>query len=165
MLVVPVMAVFAAAAAAIVRRSSWLILGFAIWFVVVEGLVGQLKWWLPFSAYLEASGGDAFGLEIFIFWAVVAVAVALPAPGPRPPGRLIPGGAQRRRKIPTPGEQRVTRAHCRPQTLGITPGQHQMRYAGRRQLGAETPGHPRADRSPSRRPSSTNGTPASSVSR
>jgi hypothetical protein len=78
MLVVPVMAVFAAATAAIVRRSSWLILGFAIWFVVVEGLVGQLKWWLPFSAYLKASGGDAFGLELFIFWAVVAVAAALP---------------------------------------------------------------------------------------
>ena len=76
--VVPIMAIFAAATAAIVRRSSWLILGFGIWFVVVEGLIGQLKWPLPFSAYLKASGGDAFGLEIFIFWAVVALAVAVP---------------------------------------------------------------------------------------
>jgi hypothetical protein len=78
MMVIPIMAIFAAATAAIVRRSAWLILGFGIWFVVVEGLIGQLKWWLPFSAYLKASGGDAFGLEIFIFWAVVALAVAVP---------------------------------------------------------------------------------------
>jgi hypothetical protein len=76
--VVPIMAVFGAATAAIVRRSSWLILGFAVWFVLVEGLAGQLKWPLPISSYLDAAEGDAFGLEVFICWAVVALAVAVP---------------------------------------------------------------------------------------
>jgi hypothetical protein len=76
--VVPIMAVFGAATAAIVRRSSWLFLGFAGWFIVVEGLAGKLKWPLPISSYLQAAEGDAFGLEVFICWAVVALAVAVP---------------------------------------------------------------------------------------
>jgi hypothetical protein len=76
--VVPIMAVFGAAMAAIVRRSSWLIYGFAVWFVLVEGLAGQLKWPLPITAYLDASGGDTFGLEIFSVWAVAALAFAVP---------------------------------------------------------------------------------------
>jgi hypothetical protein len=78
LVVVPIMAVFGTATAAIVRRSSWLLFGFALWFVLVEGLAGQLKWPLPISSYLEAAGGDAFGLEVFLCWAVVALAVAVP---------------------------------------------------------------------------------------
>jgi hypothetical protein len=74
--VVPIMAVFGAATAAVVRRSSWLLYGFAIWFVVVEGLIGQMKWLLPISSYLEAAHGDPFGLEVFAVWAVAALAVA-----------------------------------------------------------------------------------------
>jgi len=77
LIVVPVMAAFGTAAAAIVRRSSWLFFGFAAWFVFVEGLAGQLKWPLPISSYLNAAGGDAFGLEVFVGWAVVALAVAV----------------------------------------------------------------------------------------
>ena len=75
--VVPIMAVFGAATAAIVRRSSWLLLGFALWFVMVEGLLGQMKWLLPISTYLEAAKGNAFGLEVFTVWAVVALAGAV----------------------------------------------------------------------------------------
>lgn len=78
LVVVPIMAVFGAALAAIVRRSSWLLYGFAVWFVVVEGLAGQLKWPLPMTSYLDASGGDAFGLEVFLVWAVVTLGVAVP---------------------------------------------------------------------------------------
>jgi hypothetical protein len=78
LVLVPIMAIFGAATAAIVRRSSWLIFGFAVWFIVVEGLVGRLKWPLPFSSYLGAAGGDAWGMQVFIVWAVVALAAAVP---------------------------------------------------------------------------------------
>ncbi|HEX5201563.1 hypothetical protein ACFQS1_17735 [Paractinoplanes rhizophilus] len=78
LIVVPVMAVFGAAAAAIVRRASWLLIGFAVWIVVVEGLIGKLDGELPISAYLDAARGDMFGLEVFIFWAVATLAAAVP---------------------------------------------------------------------------------------
>jgi ABC-2 type transport system ATP-binding protein len=74
--VVPIMAVFGAAAAAVVRRSSWLLYGFAVWFVLVEGLIGQMKWPLPISSYLDAARGDPYGLEVFVVWAVGTLAVA-----------------------------------------------------------------------------------------
>jgi hypothetical protein len=77
LIVVPVMAVFGAAVASIVRRASWMLFGFAVWFVIVEGLIGKLEWHLPISAYLKAASGDAFGLEVFIGWAVVTLAVAV----------------------------------------------------------------------------------------
>ncbi|GIM96569.1 hypothetical protein [Paractinoplanes toevensis] len=77
LIVVPVMAVFGAAVAAIVRRASWLLFGFAVWFVIVEGIIGKMEWELPISAYLEAASGDAFGLEVFTVWAVAALAVAV----------------------------------------------------------------------------------------
>jgi hypothetical protein len=75
---VPIMAVFGAATAAIVRRSSWLFFGFGVWFILVEGLIGQMRFYLPISSYLDAAKGDAFGLELFIVWAVAALAVAVP---------------------------------------------------------------------------------------
>jgi hypothetical protein len=77
--VVPIMAVFGSALAAIVRRSSWLLIGFAAWFVLVETLAGKLEWQLPISSYLAAASGkgDAFSLEIFIVWAVAALSVAV----------------------------------------------------------------------------------------
>jgi hypothetical protein len=75
--VVPVMAVFGAGVAAIVRRASWLLFGFAVWFVIVEGIIGKMEWQLPISAYLEAASGDAFGLEVFTVWAIAALAVAV----------------------------------------------------------------------------------------
>jgi hypothetical protein len=74
--VVPIMAVFGASLAAVVRRASWLLFGFTAWFVAVEGIVGQLRWQLPMSSYLDASGGDPFALEVFAAWALGALAVA-----------------------------------------------------------------------------------------
>ncbi|WP_157442121.1 hypothetical protein [Actinoplanes awajinensis] len=73
---VPIMAVFGAALAAVVRRSVWLLSGFGVWFVIVEGVAGQFKYPLPMTSYLDASRGDAFGIEIFLVWAVAALAVA-----------------------------------------------------------------------------------------
>ena len=74
--VVPIMAVFGAAAAAIVRRPSWLLYGFALWFVLVEALIGGLKWPLPISSYLDAAAGNAYGLEVFLVWSLGTLAVA-----------------------------------------------------------------------------------------
>ncbi len=74
--VVPVMAVFGAGLAATVRRAAWLISGFGIWFVIVEGVATGLRWPLPMSSYLKAASGDAFYQEIFIVWAIASVAVA-----------------------------------------------------------------------------------------
>ncbi|MFF5288633.1 hypothetical protein [Paractinoplanes globisporus] len=77
LIVVPIMAVFGASIAAVVRRASWLLIGFGAWFVVVEGLIGQLKWELPISSYLDAARGNPFGLEVFLVWAAAALAVAI----------------------------------------------------------------------------------------
>lgn len=74
--VVPVMAVFGAGLAATVRRAAWLISGFGVWFVIVEGIATGLRWPLPMSSYLEAANGNAFSMEIFIVWAIAALAVA-----------------------------------------------------------------------------------------
>ncbi|WP_433294760.1 hypothetical protein ACQP2F_33970 [Actinoplanes sp. CA-030573] len=76
LLVIPIMAVFGASLAAVVRRASWLLFGFTAWFVVVEGIVGRLEWHLPMSSYLNASGGDQFALEVFAAWALGTLAVA-----------------------------------------------------------------------------------------
>ena len=69
--VIPIMAIFGAATAAIVRRPSWL-LGFAGWFVLVEGMIGQMKAALPFSAYLSGGAGERDSLLIAAGWAVLA---------------------------------------------------------------------------------------------
>ncbi|GAA0552509.1 hypothetical protein GCM10010172_38660 [Paractinoplanes ferrugineus] len=76
---VPVMAVFGAAVASLVRRASWLLFGFAVWVVVVEGLIGKLTWNLPISAYLDSAGGspDTFSLEVFVLWTVAALGAAV----------------------------------------------------------------------------------------
>ncbi|MBF9127606.1 hypothetical protein I0C86_01130 [Plantactinospora sp. S1510] len=77
----PVVAVFGAATAAIVRRSTWLFLGAACWFVFVEGLVGRLRAPLPFSTFLGAGAGDPRSLVIAGGWTVMAVVVAMVAVG------------------------------------------------------------------------------------
>ncbi|WP_436530811.1 hypothetical protein [Actinoplanes sp. HUAS TT8] len=74
--VVPIMATFGAGLAATVRRSAWLISGFGIWFVIVEGIATQFQWPLPMTAYLGAAHGDAFDIEIFLIWAIASLAVA-----------------------------------------------------------------------------------------
>jgi hypothetical protein len=83
LLVVPIMAVFGAALAVIVRRTAWIFTGFGLWFIIVEGLVGQMKWPLPISSFLDAtkSKPDPFSLMIFSFWTLAAVAVAVPLIG------------------------------------------------------------------------------------
>ncbi|MDW5327903.1 hypothetical protein [Plantactinospora sp. KLBMP9567] len=73
---VPVMAVFGAANAAVVRRPTWLFLGYAGWFVFVEGLLGRLSAPLPFSAFLGAGGGDRTSLLIAAGWTLLALAAA-----------------------------------------------------------------------------------------
>ncbi|GAB3965541.1 hypothetical protein V1634_24640 [Plantactinospora veratri] len=73
LVLVPVMAVFGAANAAVVRRPTWLFLGYAGWFVFVEGLLGRLSAPLPFSAFLGAGGGDRTSLLIAVGWAVLAL--------------------------------------------------------------------------------------------
>ncbi|RKN22283.1 hypothetical protein D7147_06215 [Micromonospora musae] len=73
---VPVIAILAAACASIVRRSTWLLLGCAGWFVLVEGLIGKLKLPLPFTSLLGAGSGDTRGLLIAVLWAVAALVVA-----------------------------------------------------------------------------------------
>ncbi|MEV6350563.1 hypothetical protein [Actinoplanes sp. NPDC051851] len=74
--VIPVMAVFGAATAAIVRRASWLMYGFAVWFILVEGIIGRLEQPLPITMYIDASRGDAWGLEVFAVWAFVLLGMA-----------------------------------------------------------------------------------------
>jgi hypothetical protein len=83
LIVVPIMAVFGAALAVIVRRTAWVFTGFGLWFVIVEGLLGQLKWPLPISSFLNAtkSEPDPFSLMIFSFWTLTALAVAVPLLG------------------------------------------------------------------------------------
>jgi hypothetical protein len=76
LLVVPLMAVFGTAVAAIVRRSSWIFYGFALWFLLIEGLAGQLKWPLSISSYLEAARGVPLGRFFFTGWAVLTLAAA-----------------------------------------------------------------------------------------
>jgi hypothetical protein len=75
--VVPVMAVFGAANAAIVRRPTWLFLGYSGWFIFVEGLLGRLEAPLPFSAFLASSGGDRRSLLVLTGWAALAVVGAV----------------------------------------------------------------------------------------
>ncbi|MEQ4300842.1 hypothetical protein ABNF97_05525 [Plantactinospora sp. B6F1] len=73
---VPVMAVFGAANAVVVRRPTWLLLGYAGWFVFVEGLLGRLTAPLPFSSFLAAGGGDRTGLLIAAAWTLLALLAA-----------------------------------------------------------------------------------------
>ena len=76
LLVVPVMAVFGAANAAMLRRSSFLFVGFSAWLLFVEGLIGKLAAPLPFSAFLQASTGERDGMLIFAGWSLLALAGA-----------------------------------------------------------------------------------------
>ncbi|MDO3702045.1 hypothetical protein Q3W71_10190 [Micromonospora sp. C28SCA-DRY-2] len=74
--VVPIIAVFAAANAAVVRRPTWLFLGYAGWFVFVEGLVARFEAPLPFSAFLGGGTGDQRSLLIAAAWTALACTAA-----------------------------------------------------------------------------------------
>lgn len=75
--VVPIIAGFAAANAAIVRRPTWLFLGYAGWFVFVEGLIGRFEVPLPFSSFLDAGAGDHGSLLVAAAWTVLAGVAAV----------------------------------------------------------------------------------------
>jgi hypothetical protein len=75
--VAPLMAVLGAAGAAIARSATFLFVGFATWIVFVEAMYGKLQEPLPFSAYLDAAGGDARKLMILVGWIVAAIAGAV----------------------------------------------------------------------------------------
>ncbi|MEV0609438.1 hypothetical protein AB0I61_24010 [Polymorphospora rubra] len=81
LIVAPVMAIFGAAGAAVVRRSTWFFFGCAGWFIVVEGLIGRLQTPLPFSAFLGAGSGDPRALLLASGWAVLACIAACIAVG------------------------------------------------------------------------------------
>jgi len=76
LLVVPVMAVFGAANAAVLRRSTYLFIGYSAWFVFIEGLLGKLAAPLPFSAYLLASAGESDSMLILVGWSLLALVAA-----------------------------------------------------------------------------------------
>lgn len=81
LVVVPIMAVFGAASTAIVRRPTWLFMGYGAWFIFVEGLVGKLDAPLPFSAFINGVGGDRESLLVFAGWTVAALIGAIVAVG------------------------------------------------------------------------------------
>jgi len=73
----PVMAVFAVANAAILRRPIWIIAGYGVWFAAVEGVAGRLSLPGPFSGYLRGTAQTDLGmLAAFVCWAVLAAAAA-----------------------------------------------------------------------------------------
>ena len=73
---VPVLAVFSVAVATVVRRPTWLLVGAVAWVLFVEGLIGKLRYPLPFSTYLTASTGRSAHLLIFAAWTAAALAAA-----------------------------------------------------------------------------------------
>jgi hypothetical protein len=73
----PFMAVFAVANATILRRPIWIIAGYGLWFVAVEGVAGRLELPGPFTGYLRGTAQtDLAMLAVFVGWAVVAGGVA-----------------------------------------------------------------------------------------
>jgi hypothetical protein len=76
LMVAPLMAVFGAAAAAIVRRATFLFVGCTAWIVFVEAMYGKLREPLPFSTYLDAASGDMNKLLLLLGWTLAAIAGA-----------------------------------------------------------------------------------------
>ena len=73
----PLIALFGVANATVVRRPIWLFVGYAGWFLFVEGLISRLESkQLPFTAFMSASTGDPVGLRWFALWTAAALLVA-----------------------------------------------------------------------------------------
>jgi hypothetical protein len=72
----PLMAVFGVAVATLARRPTWALTGAIAWLLFVEGLIGKLRAPLPFSAYLNGSGGDTHHLLVFVAWTAGALLAA-----------------------------------------------------------------------------------------
>ncbi|GAA5178485.1 hypothetical protein GCM10023322_05760 [Rugosimonospora acidiphila] len=77
--VVPLMALYGVFNATVVRRPTWLFIGYAGWFIFIEGLVGKLELPLPISSFLKAGGGDYHSLLIFAGWTALAMVAAIVA--------------------------------------------------------------------------------------
>jgi phosphatidylglycerophosphatase A len=77
LIAVPLIAVFAAALATLVRRPLWLILGFVGWLIIVEGVIGQLDYPLPITMFLAAISGEQTQLGYFCAWTAGALALAV----------------------------------------------------------------------------------------
>ncbi|GAB7038815.1 MULTISPECIES: hypothetical protein [Catenuloplanes] len=74
---VPVIAIFAAALATVVRRPLWLILGFTGWLIIVEGAIFQLDYPLPISTFLASISGRPEQLGTFGAWTAGALVLAV----------------------------------------------------------------------------------------
>lgn len=74
---VPVIAIFAAALATIVRRPLWLILGFTGWLIIVEGAIFQLDYPLPITTFLASISGEPEKLITFCAWTAGALVAAV----------------------------------------------------------------------------------------
>jgi ABC-2 type transport system ATP-binding protein len=70
------LAAFAVANAAIVRRPVWIISGYGSWLLVGELLLGQLQMPGPFTGYLAASVEGPASLLILAAWTTLAMLVA-----------------------------------------------------------------------------------------
>ena len=74
--VVPIMGLLGAAMATVVRRATPLVVGFAVWVIFIEAMYFRMEQPLPFSAYLDAAGGNGRALLQFLGWALAAVVAA-----------------------------------------------------------------------------------------
>ncbi|MBB2947175.1 hypothetical protein FB565_006943 [Actinoplanes lutulentus] len=74
--VVPLIAVFGAANATIVRHPLWLFAGYLGWLLFAEGLIGRLEEPLPFTSFLYASTGDSRFLLSLLAWTAASLPLA-----------------------------------------------------------------------------------------
>jgi hypothetical protein len=77
LITVPLIAVFAASLATLIRRPLWLILGFVGWLIIAEGAIGQLDYPLPLTTFLQAIAGDSEQLAYFCAWTAGALILAV----------------------------------------------------------------------------------------
>ncbi|MEV8515366.1 hypothetical protein [Dactylosporangium sp. NPDC051484] len=70
------LAVFGLANAVVLRRAIWIIVGYGVWFLVVEAFLGLLARPLPFSSYLGAASGRTGALAVLAGWVLASLAAA-----------------------------------------------------------------------------------------
>jgi hypothetical protein len=77
-MVTPLLAIFAVANAAILRKPIMILAGYGGWFLVVEMLLGRLELPGPFTAFINAAARSSpLMVYALAFWAAVATAVAI----------------------------------------------------------------------------------------
>ena len=70
--VTPLIALFGVANATVVRKPTWLFVGYGGWLLFVEGLIGRLESPLPFTSFMLASTGNGRYLLAFTAWTAAA---------------------------------------------------------------------------------------------